>query len=67
MNQELLKNKGVNSNRDVLIFWSKSAIGIDGIPNAMHGPNFSAAKSVNFPPSNDEGCYLARAIHYFGK
>lgn len=67
VNQELLKNKGVNSNRNVLIYWSKSAIGNDGIPNAMHVPNFSATKSVVFPPTTDEACYLARTTHYFGE
>lgn len=67
VNQELLKNKGVNSSRDVLIYWSKSAIGIDGIPDAMHVPNFLATKSVVFPPTTEEACYLARVTHYFGE
>lgn len=67
VNQQLLKNNGVNSNRDVLIYWSKSAIGIDGIPDAMHVPNFSATKSVVFPPTTEEACYLARTTHYFGE
>lgn len=67
VNQELLKNKGVNSNREVLVFWSKSAIDANGWPNSMHTPNFLAAKSVDFPPENDEACYHVRVIHYFGE
>lgn len=67
MNQELLKNKGVNPNRDQLIYWSNLAIGIGGVPNVLHVPNFLAPKSVVFPPSNDEACYVARTTHYFGK
>lgn len=67
VNQVLLKNNGVNANRDVLIYWSNSAVGIDGVPNVMHVPNFSTAKSVVFPPTNNEATYLARTTHYFGE
>lgn len=67
VNEELLKNKGVNSNRDVLIFWTKLAIDANGMPNVLHAPNFLATKSLEFPPSDDEACYIGRVIHYFGE
>lgn len=67
VNEEQLKNKGVNSNRDVLVFWSTSGIKNDGQPDATYAPNFLIPKSSVFPPPNDEACYLARTIHYYGK
>lgn len=68
INQELLKNKGVNRNRDVLVFWSLNGL-IDGKPNEEYTPNFHVQKSIAFPLPNDlkEACYIARLVRYFGK
>lgn len=67
INEELLKNKGVNSNRDVLIFWSQNGVGPDGKPDATYAPNFSLSKSSIYPPPNFEAVYVARIIRYFGR
>lgn len=68
INQELLKNKGVNKNRDVLVYWSVDGL-IDDVPNGDYIPNFQAEKSEAFPlPAGvKEACYHARLIRYFGK
>lgn len=68
INQELLKNKGVNRNRDVLVFWSLDGL-VDDIPNNEYTPNFNLDKLQVFPlPSGvKEACYVARLIRYFGK
>lgn len=55
---ESLLNYGVNSNRNVLIFWSS---------DFQNTPNFCLDKSLEFPPRNNQTCYLARLIRYFGK
>lgn len=68
INQELLKNKGVNGNRDVLIFWSLDGI-VDDKPNDEYAPNFHLEKSNEYPlPAGvKEACYVARLKRYFGK
>lgn len=68
VNQELLKNQGVNCNRDVLVFWSKKGL-IDDQPNENYAPNFLSNKESTFPPSNnvEEACYVGRLIKYFGE
>lgn len=68
INQELLKNKGVNKNRDVLVFWSLDGL-IDDKPNEEFAPNFHAEKLEAFPlPAGvKEACYHARLIRYFDK
>lgn len=68
ISQELLKNQGVNSNRDVLVFWSEKGL-VDGTPNEGYSPNFDISKASIFPPPNntEEACYIARLIRYFGK
>lgn len=67
VNQELLKNQGVNSNRDVLIFWSKNGL-VDDEPSVEFEPNFQLDKATTFPPPNTEAaCYIGRIIRYFGK
>lgn len=58
VNLESLLNNGVNSNRDMLIFWST---------NIRNVPNFMLEKSLEFPPTNDQACYLVRVIRYYGK
>lgn len=58
VNLESLETYGVNSNRNMLIFWSK---------NFQEEPNFAMEKSSDFPSANDRACYLARMIRYFGK
>lgn len=69
VNEELLKNNGVNSNRDVLVFWSKNGVGINSCPDTNYAPNFLLEKSTIYPPPNDliGACYIGRAIHYYGK
>lgn len=68
INQELLKNHGVNSNRNVLIFWSKKGF-VDGKPNEEFSPNFQLDRATAFPPQNneEEACYIGRLKKYFGK
>lgn len=68
INQELLKNKGVNGNRDVLVFWSLDGL-VDDKPNEEFAPNFHLEKAQAFPlPSGvKEACYIARLVRYFGK
>lgn len=68
INQELLKNKGVNGNRDILVFWSLDGL-VDDIPNDEYAPNFTVEKAEAFPlPSGvKEACYIARMVRYFGK
>lgn len=68
INQELLKNKGVNANRDILVFWSLNGL-IDDKPNGQYPPNFCLEKTQVFPlPSGvHETCFIARSIRYFGK
>lgn len=50
-----------------LIFWSKSAYNTNGVPNPMYAPNFSATKSLEYPPKTDQACFLARVLRFFGK
>lgn len=66
INEESLKNRGVNSNQDVLIFWSENGL-VNGQPDGGYDPDFSLPLSSEFPPSNGEGCYLARRVHYYGE
>lgn len=67
VNEQSLKNYGVNSNRNVLIFWSNSALDSNNRPDATYKPNFSAPNSEEYPPLNDEACYLARIYSYRGE
>lgn len=67
INEELLKNRGVNTNRDVCVFWSKHGIDDKSQPRADFAPNFTLPKENVFPPQNDEACYIARIIRYNGK
>lgn len=67
IDEESLKNNGVNSNRNVRIFWSKIGMNNDGIPNAEYKPKFNLPVSRVFPPHNDEACYIGRIKFYFGK
>lgn len=68
IDRELLKNKGVNRNRDVLVFWSLIGL-VDGKPNEAYEPNFHVEKATEFPLPNDvkEACFISRLIRYFGK
>lgn len=68
VNQELLKNKGVNRNRDILVFWSLNGL-VDDKPNLEYPPNFHIEKSQEFPlPAGvREACYIARPIRYISK
>lgn len=68
INQELLRNQGVNSNRPVLVYWSKNGY-IGDVPDESHPANFHLNKATQFPPANgtDEACYTARLIRYFGE
>lgn len=66
IDEEVLKNRGVNSNQDVRIFWSENGV-INGQPDGAFKPNFSLPLCSEFPPTNGEGCYLARQLHYYGK
>lgn len=67
INEELLKNRGVNPNRDVCVFYSMHGIDENNQPCAECEPDFTMAKANAFPPPNDEACYTARVVRYFGK
>lgn len=67
LNQQSLKNYGVNSNRNVLIFWSNSAKDADNRPDVSYAPNFTAPFSNAYPPLHDQACYLARLYFYRGE
>lgn len=66
INEEKLKNYGVNRNQKVLIYWSTSAIDANGCPIDTHQPNFLAPACGQFPPADDEACYIAYVNRYFG-
>lgn len=68
VDEESLKNNGVNSNKSVLIFWSDS-IDADGYPDATFTPNFTAPNSMKFPPPkpNKQACYVGRSTQYHGE
>lgn len=61
LDQEILNNRGKNSNQNRRVFWTSVGINRD-IPNATLPPNFNLPNSTVFPPSNNatETCYIAR-------
>lgn len=66
INEQSLKNNGVNRNRNVLMFWSENGIGNDNEPDHEYKPNFTLKKETVFPPPDGQGCYIVRMIHFYG-
>lgn len=69
INEEKLKNNGVNRNQDVLVFWSEDGIDENDRPNSSIEPNFDSEILSIHPPTNGitEDCYIGRVIRYYGK
>lgn len=64
LSQETLNNIGKASYQNRRIFWTKIGIDPDGIPDSSIEPNFLRPISLEFPPSGDEACYIARVKCY---
>lgn len=58
LSQQFLDNYGKNRNEKHLVFFSK---------NEVLAPNFSANLSKNFPPNQDEVCYVEQIKYFFGE
>lgn len=57
-----LRNYGVNTNQNHLIFWSNC----DNVtPDSSHIPNFTLTVQEEFLPSTD-ACYIGRIKRFFG-
>lgn len=59
LNQQKVKNYGVNRNQDYKIFWSHD--------KSCETPNFQANQSKIFPPLTPEACYSGRLYKFFCK
>lgn len=61
LDQEILNNRGKNSNQNYRIYWSSVGI-LNGIPDSNILPKFDLPESKVFPQSEEmnEACYIAR-------
>lgn len=68
IDEEKLKNRGVNSNQDIRIFWSEIGVDIHGQPDCEYTPKFDLYLANQFPPEIGlEACYIGRSKHYYSK
>lgn len=63
LNNARLKNRGVNSNQNFLVFWA----GINGGADLARKPNFNAPFDSVFDASAHGICYLCRILKFFGE
>lgn len=64
-----LKTWGVNSKVNHLIFWKRSFLDDNVIPDSSEDANFNLTPRDDFPPPPeiDSACYIARVKRFFSK
>lgn len=67
--QDQLKTYGVNNKRNHLIFWKRSFLDDNIVPDSQEIPNFQLTPRNDFPPPAgiDSACYLARVKRFYSK
>lgn len=64
-----LKTWGVNSKVDHCVFWQRSFLNDDIIPDSNEEPNFQLVPRADFPPPAEveSACYIARVKRFFSE
>lgn len=67
--QDQLKTWGVNRKCNHLVFWKRSFLDDNMIPDSQETPNFRLTPRNDFPPPAgiDSACYMARVKRFFSK
>lgn len=67
--QDDLKTWGVNRKCDHLVFWKRSFLDDNVLPDLQENPNFQLTPCDVFPPPAeiDSACYMARIKRFFSK
>lgn len=66
LNQQNLNNYG-KSKRKFLIFWSKEVFQSDSMENTDVMPNFRLNVSSQYPPTQNQTCYIGQLKYFFGE
>lgn len=69
IDEEKLKNKGVNSNQNTRIFWSSIGVDNHGRPCSDYAPKFHIDEAKEYPPEKGlkEACYIGRTKSYYSE
>lgn len=67
--QAELKTWGVNNKRDHLVYWKRSFLDDNVVPQSEENPNFYLAPRTDFPPPPeiDSACYKVRVKRFFSE
>lgn len=67
--QDQLKTWGVNRKCNHLVYWQRSFLDDNVIPDSQDTPNFGLTTRNDFPPPADvdSACYMARVKRFFSK
>lgn len=69
IDEQKLKNNGVNSNQDIRIFWSSIGVDENGRPFCDYPPKFHLDEAKEYPPEKGltEACYIGSTKYYYSK
>lgn len=67
LSQQCLDNYGKNRNVSYLVFYSKEVCENGLNQNDTVSPKFDLATSSQYPPDDDETCYIGHIKYFFGE